>query len=77
MTNTASAPPRSIATPCTKVCIVDGASGLCLGCFRSLSEIGGWSGLSDQQRAAVMTDLPTRRSRIDPALLGPAPEGGR
>lgn len=66
------APPRAIATPCIKVCVVDGASSLCLGCFRTLSEIGGWSGLTDEQRAAVMADLPARRSRIDPALLGPA-----
>lgn len=66
------APPRSIATPCIKVCVVDGASSLCLGCFRTLSEIGGWSGLTDDQRAAVMADLPARRSRVDPALLGPA-----
>ena len=68
---TSQAPPRSIATPCIKVCVVDGASSLCLGCFRTLSEIGGWSGLTDDQRAAVMADLPARRSRIDPALLGP------
>ncbi len=65
-------PPPSIATPCIKVCVVDGASSLCLGCFRTLSEIGGWSGLTDDQRAAVMADLPARRSRVDPALLGPA-----
>jgi len=65
-----STPPRSIATPCVKVCIVDGASGLCLGCYRTLAEIGGWSGLSDERRAAVMAELPTRRDRIDPALRG-------
>lgn len=65
-------PPRSIATPCIKVCIVDGASSLCLGCFRTLAEIGGWSSLSDEQRAAVMADLPERRARIDPALLTPS-----
>lgn len=63
--------PRSIATPCVKVCIVDGASGLCLGCFRTLPEIGGWSGLTDEQRATVMAELPARRARIDPAKLGP------
>lgn len=72
VTQSPQAPPRSIATPCIKVCVVDGASSLCLGCFRTLSEIGGWSGLTDDQRAAVMADLPARRSRIDPALLGPA-----
>ena len=32
--------------------IVDGASSLCLGCYRTLSEIGGWSGLTDEERAA-------------------------
>ncbi len=63
-----SQPPRPIATPCVKVCIVDGASSLCLGCFRTLSEIGGWSGLTDDQRTSIMADLPARRSRIDPVL---------
>jgi len=61
---------RSITTPCTKVCIVDGDSGLCLGCLRTLAEIGGWSGLGDDERAAIMAALPGRRSRIDPAKLG-------
>lgn len=65
-----SSAPRSIVTPCVKVCVVDGASGLCLGCFRTLSEIGGWSGLTDEARATVMADLPQRRGRIDPAKLG-------
>lgn len=63
-------PPRAIATPCVKVCVVDGASSLCLGCFRTLSEIAGWSALSEEERAAVMADLPARRSQVNPALLG-------
>ena len=69
---TSQPPPPSIATPCVKLCVVEGASGLCLGCFRTLSEIGGWAALSDAQRDAVLADLPARRSRIDPVLLGPA-----
>ena len=62
--------PRSIATPCVKVCIVDGASSLCLGCYRTLEEIGGWSALTDDQRAEIMAVLPARRDRIEPAKLG-------
>ena len=54
------------------VCAVDGASGLCLGCFRSLTEIAGWRTLSEAKRAAIMAELPSRRDRIDPAKLGPA-----
>ncbi|MDY6924000.1 MAG: DUF1289 domain-containing protein [Pseudomonadota bacterium] len=53
-------PPRPIATPCVQVCIVDGASGLCLGCWRTLSEIGGWSRFTDAERAAIMAALPGR-----------------
>lgn len=63
-------PPRAVATPCVQVCVVDGASGLCLGCYRTLSEIAGWSRLTDERRARIMTELPSRRGRIDPAKLG-------
>lgn len=70
MSSPVTSPPRPIATPCIKVCVVDGASSLCLGCFRTLSEIGGWSALSDAERAEIMDELPRRRDRIDPAKLG-------
>ena len=63
-------PPRAVATPCIQVCIVDGQSGLCLGCFRTLSEIGGWAGFSETERAALMAALPGRRARISPEKLG-------
>jgi len=56
-------PPRAIATPCVKVCVVDGASGLCLGCWRTLSEIGGWAGMTDEARAVVMAELPGRAAK--------------
>jgi hypothetical protein len=63
-----------VVTPCIKVCIVDGPTSLCLGCLRTLAEIGGWSAMTDVERAAIMRDLPSRRERIDPAKLGgPAP----
>ncbi len=64
------APPRPIATPCVQVCVIDGQSGLCLGCHRTLREIAGWSRLSDADRAAIMSALPDRRGRISPETLG-------
>jgi predicted Fe-S protein YdhL (DUF1289 family) len=64
------AAPRSIPTPCVKVCVVDGESGLCLGCLRTLPEIAGWSALDDAARAGVMSELPARRRRIAPEKLG-------
>ena len=75
MESPVTAPPRPIATPCVQVCVVDGESGLCLGCFRTLGEVAGWSRLSDAARARVMAELPARKSRIAPeklAMMGAA-----
>ncbi len=65
----ATAPPTLIATPCVNVCCVDGPSRLCLGCYRTLPEIVRWQRLTDEERAAIMAELPSRRKRIDPKKL--------
>lgn len=62
------APRQPIATPCIKVCAVDGATGLCFGCARSMNEIARWAAMSAAEREAVMAELPARRARIDAAL---------
>jgi len=62
--------PPSIATPCIKVCVVDGASGLCLGCFRTLPEIARWGALEPAVRDEIMAELPARQDRISPEKLG-------
>lgn len=64
------APPAPIATPCVKVCFVDGETNLCLGCYRSLPEIARWSRYSDDERTAIIAELPQRRIRIRPEKLG-------
>ena len=62
-------PPTPIKTPCIKVCVVDGQSGLCLGCFRKLSEVAGWTKLSEARRDEIILELPSRRSLISPEKL--------
>jgi predicted Fe-S protein YdhL (DUF1289 family) len=64
------AAPRPIATPCVKVCIVDGESGLCLGCYRTLGEVARWSALTEAERAEIIATLPARRGRIRADKLG-------
>jgi uncharacterized protein len=49
-----------IATPCNKVCAIDPAFGLCIGCGRTAAEIAGWIGFTTQQRTAIMAGLPGR-----------------
>ncbi len=68
--NSAAEPPRPIVTPCVKVCAVDGRTGYCLGCRRTLPEIAGWAKLSDQERADIMTALPDRPDPMASLLAG-------
>ena len=65
----AGGPPKAIATPCVKVCVVDGESGLCIGCYRQLSEVAQWARLTDAERAAGIAELQRRRGRIRPEKL--------
>jgi predicted Fe-S protein YdhL (DUF1289 family) len=55
-----------ISTPCTKVCAVSGVTGLCIGCGRTLAEIAGWGGLDEEQRRAIMAELPERLAAATP-----------
>jgi len=54
-----------IATPCTKVCTIDPVSHRCVGCGRTLAEIAQWTGLTDDERARIMADLPGRAALLD------------
>ncbi|MES1158956.1 MAG: DUF1289 domain-containing protein [Terricaulis silvestris] len=58
------APP--VSTPCTKVCIVDGQKGLCIGCGRTLAEIAQWQSLDEPTRRAIMAVLPERLAQKAP-----------
>ncbi|WP_413709654.1 DUF1289 domain-containing protein [Rhizobium sp. Rhizsp82] len=47
-------------TPCINVCSMDPATGFCMGCGRTIQEIGGWMSYSDAERARLMAILPAR-----------------
>lgn len=49
--------------------MVDGESGLCLGCYRTLPEVARWSRLDDTERTTIMGELADRKSRIRPEKL--------
>lgn len=48
-------------SPCINLCRMDAASGLCLGCFRTLDEIARWSRLDDAAREAILAAVASRR----------------
>jgi predicted Fe-S protein YdhL (DUF1289 family) len=53
-----------------KVCVVDGESGLCLGCYRTLGEVARWAAMEESERAAILGQLAARKARIRPEKLG-------
>lgn len=53
-----------IESPCVKVCAIDAATGWCLGCGRSMAEIGGWTSLTPERRRSVMAELDERKALI-------------
>lgn len=53
-------PLPAIETPCIKICVVDPATGFCIGCGRTQMEIGSWLGMSPNERHTVMETLPER-----------------
>lgn len=64
---TAPPPPTAaggIVTPCIKVCAVEPLSGLCIGCGRTLREIGAWASFSADARDRIMAVLPQRLARL-------------
>jgi hypothetical protein len=54
----------AIESPCNKVCVVDAASGLCIGCGRTLTEIGGWIAMTPEERRRIMAELPARLATL-------------
>ena len=47
-------------SPCVRRCTLDPESGLCVGCGRTLAEIGKWTRYTDDERQAIMNALPDR-----------------
>jgi len=49
-----------IESPCNRVCTLDPATDICLGCGRSLDEITAWTRMTEAERAQVMADCARR-----------------
>jgi predicted Fe-S protein YdhL (DUF1289 family) len=59
-----------IESPCIRVCTLDATGELCLGCFRTLEEIGSWAVYSDPERRNVLERLAERRRRHEARSAG-------
>jgi len=54
-------PISAVPSPCINVCRINGLTGWCEGCLRTLDEIAARSQLTDADKRAVLASLPSRR----------------
>ncbi|MGB0846112.1 MAG: DUF1289 domain-containing protein [Thiolinea sp.] len=54
-------PDTSVPSPCLSICMMDDASGVCDGCFRTLDEIREWIIMDKEEKLAVLAKLEQRR----------------
>ena len=52
---------RRVTSPCIGICTMDRESGFCLGCKRTIEEIGRWMMLEDPERQKIIDQLPMRK----------------
>lgn len=60
--------PGEVPSPCISVCRMDEQTQWCSGCYRTLGEIAGWGGMTDEERLAAW-------ERIEARQLLPPPQG--
>jgi len=65
-----------IVSPCIKVCVMDPARRICVGCGRTLDEIARWGSMSDAERAGIMRGLGGRLGEHNKELERPT-QGAR
>jgi predicted Fe-S protein YdhL (DUF1289 family) len=50
-----------VASPCVNVCVMDEATALCRGCYRTLDEIARWSVMNEAEKRWVVAMLAQRK----------------
>ena len=65
-----------IESPCIRVCTLDESGRTCLGCFRTLDEIGLWSQLTDNARRLVIEQCGFRKRAHEARMRSGSPPNG-
>lgn len=62
-----------VVSPCVSVCTMDRASGLCIGCLRTIKEIGAWRTMTMAEKRATVAACAERAKNIAPRGKDGAP----
>jgi predicted Fe-S protein YdhL (DUF1289 family) len=57
----------AVVSPCVGLCRLDDNDALCLGCYRTLEEIGRWSVAGQAEQRAIVAAAAGRQRSLAPA----------
>ena len=55
-----------VVSPCVSVCVIDKNTGLCMGCLRTIREIGAWRVMSNDEKRATVALCNERAKPVAP-----------
>lgn len=53
-----------VSSPCVQICVIHPKERICAGCYRTVEEITDWGSMSEDERNALMAELPNRAGRL-------------
>lgn len=65
--------PEYVASPCISVCSVDPVTKMCIGCLRTLKEIGAWRTMTPEEKRVVVEATEARALAIPRRNAGGQP----
>lgn len=54
-----------VPSPCIAICQLDDNDEFCIGCFRTTTEIRLWSRMSNEEKLAILDQLPEREKKYE------------
>lgn len=63
MTNISNVNKKKELSPCVRNCCLDG-NDICVGCYRSISEIVGWRDKSENQKKVILVRCDQRKNEL-------------
>jgi predicted Fe-S protein YdhL (DUF1289 family) len=57
---------EALSSPCVSVCTLDPTRAYCIGCLRTVKEIGAWRTMSVAEKRAVVVACRARAAEIQP-----------
>ncbi len=52
---------RRTLSPCKGICMMDPRGTYCLGCKRTIDEIGRWTTMDESERQKIVKEIPARK----------------